>query len=198
MASLFDWAGLATGAASAYVGYQASQDAADATKATTALAADRVAAFEETYGAIEDNLSTYYKNLTPEKYTQQNLQTAQTEYQNASKTTAADLAQRGIDAGSGIAAEAEANLQQGLAESRADIQANAESATAAEKMNFLGLGLGMESSIYAANQQALTNEANSYTNIANSSGTAVGDAIKAAQYKEGYTGKAIDFTSWSK
>jgi hypothetical protein len=193
MASLFDWAGLATGVASAYVGYEASKDASDATNKSTQLAADRVADFEATYGPIEDNLSTYYKNLTPEKYTQQNLQTAQAEYQKASGLTAADLAQRGIDAGSGIAAEAELNLQKGLTENRATIQSNADSAVAAEKMNFLGLGLGMESGIYGANQTALANQAKQANATATGSGQAVGDLITAAQYKEGYTQKPIEF-----
>lgn len=193
MASLFDWAGLALGAASAYSGYSAQQNASSSLNESISLSKERIAAFEATYGPIEDQLADYYSELTPEKYKATGLQAVQKEYQGASDAITESMATRGIDAGSGLSVAAEADTRRNLAESRANITANAESNTATQKMNFLSMGLGLESGIYNSGQQALAGATNYYSQQATSAGNAVGNTISSMMYKEGYSGNNIKF-----
>ena len=94
------------------------------------------------YGPIQENLGDYYKKLTPAKVISQGLQAEQKSYQQAVDKLKVSLAQRGIDPTSGVAVGAETALRGQSYQTKAGIRATGEERVAAQKSQFLGLGLG--------------------------------------------------------
>lgn len=140
---------------------------------------DKLAEWEEAYGPIEDNLSQYYQNLTPEYYEVQGLEAFEQEQQQSLQTVRENLAQRGIG-DSGIAAQAEIQFGQQEALGRAKIRTEAPRKVAEEQARFLQVGLGQDpqgsvSQTLAQNTQYAQNVARTAEQQA---GQAVGSAVK--------------------
>ena len=137
------WVAGAT-AVSAGLSYKSSKDAtdaySDAQDESIAFERERYADWKSTYGGVEENLSDYFSNLTPDYYAAQGLEAFQTEQQAALDNVRATLAQRGI-ADSGIAAATEIAFAQEGAERRAEIRAQAPSLAREEQFRFLQAGL---------------------------------------------------------
>lgn len=203
--SLLGWGTLALGAVSAYQGYKASENSADATAAATATSnealafqKEQYARVQEIYGSTEENLSSYYNSLTPEKYETMGLDAYDAQYKQAESSWSQTMAQRGIS-GSGIEAEGALSMQTQGTQDRATISANADSQWAADQMSWLGLGMGQESVAaqgIAGAQANMTNlysnQSNMYSQQASSAGTGVGSLISGAMYANAYNPGSVN------
>ena len=96
------------------------------------------------YQGIAGDLGTYFKNLTGDSKTAQQLVQLQKAEQQALDKIKVSLDQRGIS-GSGIEGDYIARTIYQSELNKANVKANTESQVAAEKMGFLGLGLGQGS-----------------------------------------------------
>ena len=135
-------------ASSASASSKASKSADAATAASSEAAANQLAFTKEqyedwkaTFGDVQDNLSAFYKSLTPDSFAASGIQSLNTQYAAASKKIDQALAQRGI-AGSGLQAQAQTDLMNQQAQASAQIKAEAPLKVAQEQMKFLSLGLG--------------------------------------------------------
>lgn len=97
--------------------------------------------WDEIYGPVEQNLSNYYNNLSPESYETLGIQANQESFQNAQKQLQQQLAQRGIS-GTGVEAQGLTNLAVQQAGSDARVRMQAPQAVAQQQQQFLGLGMG--------------------------------------------------------
>lgn len=159
-------AAVAGAAASSSAASKASKSANAATAASSDAAANQLAFSKEQYedwksvfGDVQDNLSAYYKNLTPDTIEAAGIQNINKEYANVSKGITQQLAQRGIS-GSGLEAQAMVDLAQKQAQDTATVRAQAPLIAAQEKSKFLSLGLGQGA-------QAVANVGNAYQTQAN-------------------------------
>ncbi len=132
----------------AYAADKAS-DAADKAASTAAASAGTELDFakaqysdwQDTYGAIEDNLAQYYNSLSPEYYETQGLEAFEKEQQRSREQMETMFAQRGLT-GSGLETRAFIDQDIAGAETRAGIRVNAPRAAAQEQSDFLRMGLG--------------------------------------------------------
>jgi len=93
------------------------------------------------YGDLQEDLGTYFKNLTGNKIAAEQVSSIQRESQAAQTQIDQALAQRGISGG-GLEAQA---LQQNMLSSamqKANVRASADQLANQQKAGFLGLGLG--------------------------------------------------------
>jgi type II secretory pathway pseudopilin PulG len=138
--------------------------ASDASAAQLAFEQERYDDWKAVYGPIQDNLSNYYSNVTPEYYAAVGLETFEQQYQTSLQRMDENFAQRGIDPSSGIAASLETQAELGAAETRAAIRRDAPRQAAEDKSRFLQIGLGQNpaSSVSGAlSQQAQVAQQNS-------------------------------------
>ena len=170
--------------ATAVSGYMASKSADKATDAASDAAAaqiaferERYADWKDTYGGVEENLSAYFSNLTPDYYVAQGLEAFQKESQAQLEQVRTTLAQRGIG-DSGIAAQAELGFAQEGAEERARIRAEGPKLAREDQFRFLQAGLGLSPG--SAYSTALSQQANSLAQTAGSAQVAAGQATSAA------------------
>ena len=141
-------AAVAGAAASSSAASKASKSAKAATAASSDASAAQLAFSIEQYedwksvfGDVQDNLSAYYKNLTPETIQAQGAQAIKQEYAATSQQLTQSLAQRGIS-GSGLEAQVMTDLATKQAQDQANLRVQAPMMAAQEKMKFLSLGLG--------------------------------------------------------
>ena len=179
------WGYVAVGVGTAAAGYMAA-DASKGAGKKAKKAADSAQAFEQgklddwnaTYGGLQDNLASYYNQLTPEFYETQGLEAFQKEQQVATEQIQTSLAQRGIE-DSGISLALEHQTAQSGAEQRATIRAQAPALAAEEQRAFLQVGLGQNpGDSYSRSLANRSAEASRSANIAEQqAGQAVGTAI---------------------
>lgn len=93
------------------------------------------------YGEVQDNLGDYYNSLSADTLAATNLQAQQTEFQSLRKQLEQTLEQRGLG-DSKFATSQEMSLAAYNASQRTAIRAAAPGQAAAEKLGFLGVGLG--------------------------------------------------------
>jgi len=117
------------------------------------------------YGPLQEDLGTYFKNLTGDAKAAQQIVAIQAESQRAQNQIDTQLAQRGLDQ-SGMQAELLNNNLYATAMSKANARANADTQAAQEKMGFLGIGLGQGTQMLSINAQASGSAINSATSIA--------------------------------
>ncbi|ANY29561.1 DNA ejection [Pseudoalteromonas phage PH1] len=189
--------GIATAiAGSAVVGAVVSNNASKrATKAASAASESELAFnqqryddWKEVYGPIQDNLSDYYSNLSPDLYEAQGLEAFNAEFQKAQDDVATSLAQRGIT-DSGLSAQL---AQQGAvtaAENRAAIRMDAPAKVAELQSNFLQIGLGQDPSGDIAG--TLARNTGTTQNIATQSQIAAGQATGNAITEVGNAAVAL-------
>lgn len=170
--------GTVAGAAiSADAAKDASRTAAAANDASLAFEYEKYDDWQATYGSIQDNLSDYYQNLTPEYYAAVGLEAFNQEQQASMTRVEQSLAQRGL-ADSSLATSIEAQSELDAAETRAGIRRDAPAQARQEQSNFLSMGLGVNpgNSVSAA----LQSQANTATQYAQQSEIAAGQAIGTA------------------
>ena len=158
-----------------YAGQQAAQDAADRNATMAGRQADRSygltkeqLAFQKSqyddwkniYGPLQEDLGTYYKNLTGDKLATQKIEAIQKESQTAQTNVDQQLAQRGLSQ-SGLQAEAIMRNQATSSMAKANARANADQLAANQKMGFLGLGLGQGAQMLGINANVANQGASS-------------------------------------
>lgn len=163
-----------TAADKAAAAAKASQDSA------TDFARQQYEDWQAIYGPIQQNLSSYYSNLSSDYYEATGFEAYQKEWQAAEDETEADLAQHGL-ASSGISVllKSQANLNKATA--RAQIRRDAPSQVAAQQQSFLTIG--MQDNAAQNMQSTLNNNAANANTLANqtaaSSSAATGQAVSA-------------------
>lgn len=131
-----------SGAMSSRAASKSADAASDASAAQLAFEQERYDDWQAVYGPIQDNLSNYYQNVTPEYYAAVGLETFEQQYQTSMKRLDESLVQRGIDPSSGLAASMEQQAELAAAETRAGIRRDAERQAAEDQSRFLQIGLG--------------------------------------------------------
>jgi len=157
---------------------KASGDANRQSASSLAFEQQKLNDWNETYGPVQDNLSDYYNNLTPEYYEAVGLENFAQEQQTAMARLDESLAQRGLDPSSGISTSLHAQSELEGAESRATIRRDAPRAVAEDKSRFLSIGLGQNPG--SSLSTALANQASAAQSRATASEQAAGQAIGAA------------------
>jgi hypothetical protein len=168
---------VATGVMSSRSADRARGDAKDANDDAQAFEQQKLDDWNDTYGGLQDNLASYYNNLTPEFYETQGLEAFQKEQQVATERIQTSLAQRGIE-DSGIAMAIEMQTEQAGAEERATIRAQAPGLAAEEQRSFLQVGLGQNPG--ESYSRSLANNASNANANAQASEAAAGQAIGSA------------------
>lgn len=130
------------------------------------------------YGPIEQNLSTYYNNLTPAYYETRGIEAFNKEKEQALTTIREHYAQVGIRPDSGLAVGAETALALTSAVTKADIRATSEQKVAEAKQSFLTAGASRDPSNQLSTN--LSNRATNDSNRADSADQAAGKAIGTA------------------
>lgn len=155
--------------------------------------------WEQMFGSIGDNLSSYYKNLNPDTYAAKRITLVEQEYNRASEAINADLARRGM-ANSGAAISSMNQLEVNRATARVDARLQAEQDVRNQQLQFLGIGLGQKAGIINGMQnatnsltQTLGNVSNNYQQQAIMGATSAGQMISSGL---GMIGSGIaDYTS---
>lgn len=146
-------AGSASDSASA-----ATAASSQASAASLAFSKEQYEDWKATFGDVQDNLSAYYKNLTPAAIEASGIQNINSSYAQASKQVTQSLAQRGISS-SGLEGQAIVDLATKQAHDTANLRVQAPIMAAQEKMKFLALGLNQGSAAVAGVGNAYSNQA---------------------------------------
>ena len=162
----------------------ASADAAaqlqyDASSEQLAFSKQQYDDWQSIYGPIQDNLSSYYKNLSSDTVASLGIQNIEQEYNRSSQLLEQTLAKRGIT-NSGATTQGVTQLESARMLGRAEVQANAPMVAAQQKQGFLSIGLG-------AQQQAISGINNAYGNQVSVLGQQAGNNLAQAQ---NYTNQA--------
>lgn len=162
----------------------ASADAAaqlqyDASSEQLAFSKQQYDDWQSIYGPIQDNLSSYYKNLSSDTVASLGIQNIEKEYNRSSQLLEQTLAKRGIT-NSGATTQGVTQLESARMLGRAEVQANAPMVAAQQKQGFLSIGLG-------AQQQAISGINNAYGNQVSVLGQQAGNNLAQAQ---NYTNQA--------
>lgn len=128
----------------------AQKQQAKAQEAELGFAQEQQAKWESVFGPIQENLSRYYQNLSPDAVAARGVQQFEQERTTALERTRETLAQRGLST-SGVSAAVEMASEFQGAEGRAQIRAEAPMQAAREKLGFLQVGLGANPTAQTAN-----------------------------------------------
>lgn len=171
-------ASVISGVASSKAASKQAKAASKASDAQLAFEQERYDDWKEVYGPLQDNLSNYYSNVTPDYYATAGLETFEQQYQIGLQRLDENLAQRGIDPSSGIAVSMESQAELNAAETRAQIRRDAPRQAAEDKSRFLQIGLGQNPANSVGNalsqQNQIAQQQSMYAN------QAAGDAWAAA------------------
>lgn len=113
--------------------------------------------WQSIFGPIEQNLSSYYKNLSPDSFAALGIQNIEQEYSRSRELLDTDLAKRGItDSGATVAGmtELEGNRLLG----RAQVRAQAPTQVAQMQQGFLSVGLGQQAQLQQGINSAYSNQ----------------------------------------
>lgn len=141
--------------------------------------------WQNIFGPIQDNLSSYYKNLSSDSVASLGIQNIEKEYARSSQLLDQSLAKRGIT-NSGATTQGMTQLESARMLGRAEVQANAPMVAAQQQQGFLSIGLG-------AQQQATAGINSAYGNQINLLGQQAANSISQAnnysnQAAAGYAG----------
>lgn len=146
--------------------------------------------WQSIYGPIQDNLSSYYKNLSSDTVAALGIQNIEKEYARSSQLLDQSLAKRGLS-NSGATTQSMTQLESARMLGRAEVQANAPMVSAQQQSAFLSAGLGAQSQalsginnaygnqISLLGQQAAnaTSQANNYSNQAAAGYAGIGSSV---------------------
>ncbi len=182
-------------------GIEAGQAGSAADEASTAAAAARrranksskegvevaqqfLAEWESIYGGIEDNLSSFFASLTPERFTALGLENFQQEFQVTQERINQSFAQRGIP-DSGLEISLDTLLEAKRAEVRAGIRTEAPFKVAEAQSKFLALGLPFKRPTQVGVSSAIESRTNTLLGFASASTEAAAAAATGAGIVEG-------------
>ena len=174
--------GLLGAGAEGYFNYKAADKQAEIAKDQLDFQKEMYDKWYGVYGTLQEDMGTYYKNLTGEKISAKERQALQIAAQNAQKDLSSAMTAKGIT-GSGIEASMMGSIEWEAERAKALSQANAEDKAMSAKMGFLGLGVGKDTAI-----------ANGMANAANAYGTASSGALKSVGETLGYLGNYMSTT----
>ncbi len=143
-----------------------------------AFAKEQYADWKEIYGALEDQLSTFYNELTPDYIEAQGLQNQAQQYEQVKTQMTEFFAVNEIDSGASADLFTKASLSD--ARSKAEIRTEAPFKTAELKQSFLSLGLNAKGSRQGAVTNALNTSANRAAGDASQGFDAAGQAFASA------------------
>jgi len=180
------------GVSSASAASKASKSADAATAASSEASAAQLAFSQQQYddwksvfGDVQDNLASYYKNLTPDVLVASGVQNINKEYAQVSQQLTQSLAQRGISS-SGLEGQALVDLATKQAQDTATLKTQAPQLVANEKMKFLSLGLNQGANAVAGMQNAYgtqaslaSNQANMYNQQAAQASAGIGSSLSS-------------------
>jgi len=160
------------GAGASYMSAQSASDSqASATQAASESSSEQLAFqkqqyqdWQDIYGPVQDNLAEFYQNYDAEEVTALGLQNIEREYNSSKNTLVKEMAQRGLDT-SGLTAEGLTQLAGVKASEKSTVRSQAPLQAAQAQQSFLGMGLGLESSLQQGisgayqNQTALQSQA---------------------------------------
>lgn len=151
--------------------------------------------WQDIYGPVQKNLSSFYQGLTPEAFTASGLQEYEQEYQNIETELLRSFAQRGVDTPAKEAIMADAALTK--AEGRATIRAEAPLKVASAKQSFLSSNttnpsapgvtnaLHKQGAFFGNEANRLRTEANQgYAGVGKAVGEGVAGYLQHERYKE--------------
>ena len=173
-----------TGATSIFGASKASSASKSASKSQAAAEAaaldfqkQQYQDWQDTFGPIQDNLSMYYQNISPDYYEATGLANFQKERQQQLADLNTSLAQRGLT-NSGLAATVKRENAIDTAEQRAQIRTGAKQQAVSDMSNFLQIGMGSNpSSSYGSTlNQIAQNKAVTAAAAQKTAGTAVSGA----------------------
>ena len=140
----------------------------------------------DTYGDVQENLSNYYNQVTPDYYAAIGIEEFEREREQAQIRMDEYMQQRGI-VGSGIEASLKMQEELGAAETKAQIRRDAPMMAAEEQSRFLQIGLGQNPA--GRMSQTLAQQTAYAQQQANLGAAAAGEAYSAAGQA---IGRAID------
>lgn len=176
------WGAVAIAGASIVGGVMQKNSADDATEASREASAEQLAFekeryqdWQDVYGPLQENLSDYYTDLTPEFYEAVGLQNYQQELQSSLQAIETNLAQAGLTNRSGIEQSLKSQAELAGAEERAQIRSNAERQVQEDRTRFLQIGLGQNPASSVSN--VLAQQSSNLSNIAQQQQIAAGQAM---------------------
>lgn len=146
--------------------------------------------WQNIFGPIQDNLSSYYKNLSSDSVASLGIQNIEKEYARSSQLLDQSLAKRGIT-NSGATTQGMTQLESARMLGRAEVQANAPMVAAQQQQGFLSIGLGVQQQATAGINSAYGNQisllgqqatnsisqANNYSNQAAAGYAGIGSSV---------------------
>lgn len=165
---------------------RATDRADEAAQEQLAFAREQYEDWQNVYGPLQENLATYYSDLTPEFYEAVGLESFQVEQERMLQNMQERFAQSGIDSRSGIAQSLTAQAELAGAESRAAIRRQAPLQAMEDKTRFLQIGLGQNPA--SSLQNVLSQQAGTLQNLATQQQMAAGQAIGNAVQTIGNAG----------
>lgn len=171
-------ASIAGAAMSSRAASKAAKTAASAEEAQLAFAQEQYDDWQNVFGPIQDNLSSYYQSITPDYYEAAGLEAFQKERDQQMTQLRETLAQRGL-ATSGVSAAMERSNAIDTAQTRASIRREAPVKAAEDKSRFLQIGMGQNPGASYSNalSQVATARQQSAQQQSQAAGAAVGSAI---------------------
>lgn len=156
---------------------KASGQAAQASAEQLAFEKERYEDWKAIYGPIQENLSNYYSNISPDYYEAMGLEAFELERTATMEQLDTVLAQRGLT-DSGLATQLEADMGMQAATQRAKIRRQAPVQARQEQQDFLSLGLRADP---APSVSSALGQRTAYAQqYAQQAGAAAGEAIGSA------------------
>lgn len=139
---------------------------------------DRYNEWKGIYGPLQEDLGTYYKNLTGKSISKQEVEQLQLASQKANKKLEETMAQRGMS-NSGLEMQLLGSNTYNTEIAKATVTANADQKAADLKQNFLSIGLGTGSTIAGQMSSASNGLASGLINAgqANSAGNMLNSGL---------------------
>lgn len=173
---------------------KATRTAANAQNAQLDFDRERYDDWQNIFGGLQENLSSYYNSINPDMYAAAGLEAFEEERSNQMAQLDRSLAQRGL-AESGLAATIKTEDAINSAEARAGIRRDAQAKVRDEQTRFLQIGMGQNpgNSVSSTLGSIAQNAQVQAQQASQAAGQAMGSAIST-------TGKAVvqGYEAWSK
>ena len=141
--------------------------------------------WENIFGPIQDNLSSYYKHMSPDSIASLGIQNIEQSYTQSRQNLDTQLAKRGIT-NSGATAAGLTSLENTRMLGKAEVRSTAEQTVANQQLGFLSAGLGLQPSLQQGISGAMSNQMNMFGQQAtNQQGMANQYSNQAAQAYSG-------------
>ena len=115
--------------------------------------------WQSIFGPVQQNLSSYYKNLSPDTVTSLGLQNLEHEYTRSAQLLDQALAIRGIT-NSGATESGLTQLEQTRMLGRTQVRNDASNIIAQQQANYLNIGMGQQSQLQQGINNAYTQQMN--------------------------------------